>query len=375
MHVLQIIANNSSVPYFNWFADRIGQYPGMKFSFVALYHEKPAMIDEMKKKGNDCYWIKFDHRHRKKSMITSFFKLYKLFRHLKPDVVNTHLFDDSLPALFAAKLAGVKMRVITKNDTAFHWMYSPQWVKADRFNNINATHIVAISGEAKKFIIEKEKADIDKICLIHHSISISDSTHQTAQDKAELKKRFGLENKMVIGTVARYIDWKGYRYIIEAARTIKEKHKDVKFLFAGHGEQKTELQELVKKHGLGEYIVFTGWIKKEQMPSLYGVMDIFLHAAIMEPFGFVFAEAMANGVPIVTTPTGVAGDVLKDRETCYFVKYKDAQGIAEGIEWMLEHPAERAVMKEKIKEIAKEQLSVEKMLDDYIRLYKGELRP
>lgn len=375
MHVLQIIANNSSVPYFSWYADRISGYPGIKFSFVALYPEKPAMIQEMRQKDCDCYWIKFDHKHRKVSMISSFFALYKLFRRLKPDVVNTHLFDDSLPALFAAKLAGVKMRVITKNDTAFHWMHNPKWVKADRFNNANATHIVAISGEAKKFIIEKEKADIGKIYLIHHGISIPDATLQTVKDREELKKQYGLEGKVVIGTVARYIDWKGYKYIIEAARTITEKHKNVKFLFAGHGEQKGELKELVKKYKLEDYIVFTGWIKKEQIPSLYGVMDIFLHAAIMEPFGFVFAEAMANGVPIVTTPTGAAGDVLKDKETCYYVKYKDAQSIVEGIDWVIEHPKEREAMKEKIKKIAAEQLSVEKMLDSYVKLYKGELRP
>src|SRR5581483_8621422 len=153
-HVLHLMANNSSVPYFNWLAERVGKYPDVKFSFVCLYPEKPQMIEDMKKRGCDCYWIKFDHVTRKTDMISAFFSLYRLFKKIKPDAVHTHLFDDSVPGLLAAKLAGVRMRAITKGDSAFHWFYSRKWVMADKFNNANATHIVAISGESKKFIVE-----------------------------------------------------------------------------------------------------------------------------------------------------------------------------------------------------------------------------
>jgi hypothetical protein len=97
MHVVHVIANNSSVPYLNWFAERLHKYPDVKFSFIVMYPEKPHLIDEMKAFGCDTYWLKFDSSKRKAGMIASFFKLYKLFRQLKPDVVNAHLFDDSLP--------------------------------------------------------------------------------------------------------------------------------------------------------------------------------------------------------------------------------------------------------------------------------------
>src|ERR1700722_13067128 len=174
IHVLQVMANNSRVPYFNWLADRVNKYPDVKFSFVALYPESPKMIEDMKARGCDCYWVKYNGSRRKSSSIKAFFRLYKLFRKLKPDVINTHLFDDSFVALFAARLAGVRIRAITKGDAAFHWYFTPQWVWADRFNNSNATHIVAISDESKKFIIEKEKAKATKVYRIHHGIPITD---------------------------------------------------------------------------------------------------------------------------------------------------------------------------------------------------------
>ncbi len=373
MHVVHLIANNSSVPYFNWFAERIGKYPDMKFSFVALYPDKPTLIEELRNRGCDAYWVRFDHRQRKAGMITSFFRLFRLFRMLKPDAIHTHLFDDSLPALLAARLARVKIRVILKQDTAFHWNFKPIWVWADRFNNINATHIVATSGESKKFILENEKARASKVYMVHHGIDLKAIKMQDENLKNKLKEQFNPRKGFLILTIARYIEWKGYRYIIEAAKTIIALNKNIKFLFAGYGEQEQELQQLISTHGLNDYIQLTGWVDRNYIPSLFGIANIYLHAAVMEPFGFVIAEAMANGVPIVSTKTGVAADLLTHKETCYFVESRNGSSIAEGIAWMIEHLKEREEMKGKLETMAIESLGVDLMLEKYLKLYKGQL--
>lgn len=372
MHVVHTIANNSSVPYLNWFAERMKKYPGIKFTFIILYPERPRMMDEMKKYGCDVYWIKFNEAKRKSGMLSAFFKLYRLFRKLKPDVVNAHLFDDSVPALLAARMAGVKKRVIRKQETAYHWYFAPLWVWADRFNNANSTDIIAISKSSEQFLIENEKASPGKIHMIYNGIPIEHFTAQVDSDKEFLIKKYELEGKIVLGTISRYIEWKGYRYIIEAARILVQKYKNLKFLFVGYGEQQQELEQLVSEYGLSGYIVFTGWIDRKYIPSLYGIMDLYIHAAIMEPFGFVLVEAMANGVPIVTSKTGVAADALEHQVTCYFTGDKDPQGIVAGVDWMISNPDKKDAMKEKIKKIAAEQFNVDKMLDEHIKIYRGE---
>jgi glycosyltransferase involved in cell wall biosynthesis len=371
MHVVHIIANNTTVPYLNWFAERLGKYPDIKFTVIALYPQEPDLIKEMKAYGCDAYWVKFDQVNRKSGMVFAFFKLYRLFKDIKPDIINAHLFDDSVPALLAARFAGIKKRVVRKQDTAYHWNFNPLWVWADRFNNFNATDIIAISEDSKKFLVEKEKAPVRKIHMVHNGIPIRDFTAQINSDKEFLIKKYGLEGKIVLGTIARYIEWKGYRYIIEAARILTQKHKNLKFLFVGYGEQQNELEELVRKYGLSECIVFTNWIDRKFIPSLYGIIDVYIHAAYMEPFGFVLVEAMANGVPIVSSKTGVAADVLEHRKTCYFTGDKDPKGISDGVEWMLENSEDRETMKERIKKIAAEEFSVEMMLDKHIVVYRG----
>ena len=114
----------------------------------------------MRAKNCDCFWIQYDYRKRKLGMITALFKLYRLFKKLNPDVINTHLFDDSVPALFAARLAKIKTRVILKGDTAYHWYYNPKWVWVDRFNNWNATHIVAPVARRKNLLLKRKKRPI-----------------------------------------------------------------------------------------------------------------------------------------------------------------------------------------------------------------------
>ena len=64
MHIVFVISNESSVPYFNWFAEKAANQDKHQFSFVTLFTEKPKMIEDVEKYGWKCYWFKFDHKKR-----------------------------------------------------------------------------------------------------------------------------------------------------------------------------------------------------------------------------------------------------------------------------------------------------------------------
>lgn len=371
IHVVHLLANHPHVPYLNWFAEGVHKYPDVRFTMVNLYPTRSQMLDDMEERGCDCYWIKYDKRFRRVWMLYAFFKLCILFIKIKPDVVCTHLFEDSFIGLLAARLMRIKRRVIRKQDTAYRWYFEPSRVWGDKVNNRNATDIIAISEESKKFLIEKEKADEKKIRLIHNGIPIQQFTAQDEKVKQNFREQYKLNGKIVVGTVARYIEWKGYRYIIEAAKTLVKKYPDLSFLFAGYGYQQQYFANMIKENGLEDYITITGFIEPQLMPSFYGIMDICVHVAFMEPFGFVYVEAMANGVAIVTTKTGIAAEILEHKQTCWFTVYKDTQGIIDGITWMLENKEERKLVAERARKMVDEKFSIELMLDRHIKVFKG----
>lgn len=368
MHILFVMANNSSVPYFNWFGEKSMQHPEVKFSFVCLYPTKPKMLEDMAGFNCDCYWIQFDATKRKRSYIKSTIALYRLFRKLKPDVVHSHLFDDSVPSMLASRMANVKIRAITKADTGFHYHYAPQWMIFDKFNNWNATHVVAISEECKQFVLEKEKANPEKVHLVHHGVPVKQFTNQKEAHKEYLINKYKLENKKVIGTVARLIDWKGYKTIIEAARKVVAKIPNATFLFVGTGGQKEELEALIKKYQLESNIILAGWVDREMIPSLYGILDVYVHAAKKEPFGFVIAEAMLNGCPMVSTPTGAAKDAIKDKENGILIETNDVTGTADAILFMLTNDVKE--IKRNAVETALRMYPFTKMWENHLKIYR-----
>jgi len=326
-----VLSNASSAPYFNWFAAIAAERKDFDMSFVCLYHEEPQMIRDMEKYGFRTYWIRYDWHKRKSGLISAHFKLKRLFREIKPDIVHAHLFDDALAAITAAKAVGIAGRITTKGDASYHYYHKPQYVRFDKLINAKSTTVIALSGESRQFIIDKEDTDANKVKLVHHGLNIAEVTARDKDVIESFRVKWNLHHKSVIGTVSRFIPWKGYMDIVDVVKAVSSVNPNVRFLFCGSGEEENQVREKISRLNLHDYVIFTGPIAPDHMPSLYGVMDIFLHAARHEPFGLVIAEAMLNGVPVVSTRTGAAADAVISGEHGYLCEYGNIPALAESI--------------------------------------------
>lgn len=332
IHVMHTFANNDGVPYLSWFMQRAVAEEGVHFSFLILFPTRPAMLDEIRSYGFDCKWIQYDDRHRARGMITAMPKMWWHMMRLRPDIVHGHLFDDTLPGMVAAWLARIKVRLLTRQDSCFHWNYAPRWVFLDRLNARLATRIIAVSEDTRTFIMGKEQVPAAKVGMVHHGIPPERFTALNEAARERLRSRFGLHDSYpVIGTVARFIEWKGYRHIVDAAKIIVMYYPNTRFLFCGSGPQRSDVERWVKDAGLDAHVIFAGWVDRADVPSLYRTMDVYLHAADHEPFGFVFAEAMMSGVPVVSTRTGGFADVVKDDFCGVIVNERSGEALAQGV--------------------------------------------
>lgn len=367
-HVVMIIANSSNPSYFRWFAELNKSENAFTLSFIFLHTELPPIAEVVQKYNVSSYWLYFNTFEWKPlQYLKSCVKFYFLFKKIKPDVVHSNLFDDALPATLAARLAHIKKRVITKQDTGFHVNNATEIVKFDIFNNTNATHLIACSEESKEFILNNEKGDKNKISMIHHGVDERFITSATESQIKEVREKFGLTGKTVIGTVARYIELKGYIDFINAAEIVVKKYPNTLFLGVGDGPQQKELEDLIKQKGLENHIVLTNWIDYRLIPAVYHCMDVYVHAAVLEPFGFVIAEAMFNKKPIVTTRVGASRDVLVHKESAFLINHNAPSEIAEGVEFFLANPHTEIV--EKAYLLAVKNFSRENMWNSYKTLF------
>ncbi|MBS1546359.1 MAG: glycosyltransferase family 4 protein [Bacteroidetes bacterium] len=374
VHVLHTFANNDGVPYITWFMKRAAQEHNVRYSFLLLCAQKPKMLEEIRSYGFQGKWIYFDPARRKRGMMAALPRMWWQMMRWRPDIVHGHLFDDTLPAMVAARLAGIKARFITRQDSGFHLFYAPKWVFLDRLATKLATRVVAVSGDTRQLMVQHEKAPPAKIGIVHHGIDPAPYLADHTAEAAALKQRFGLGDAYpLVGTVARLIEWKGHRHIIEAARLLVKDHPRIHFIFCGTGDQEGTLRQLVEEAGLQKHITFTGWMDRNSIPALYSILDIYLHAADHEPFGFVLAEAMMSGTPVVSTRTGGVADVAEDGRSVIFAEERSGRALAHAVQRALD-AGPHAIGREGRK-LALLSFTFDRMWDGYMVEYSKALAP
>lgn len=324
---------------FEWIVDEINREK-IDLSFILLHNSTPFLYDWLKNKNITVYYLPHTG---KKSYFINFFKIVRLLKIIRPDVVHCHLRDANLLGLSAAKLTGVKKRIYTRHHSTFHHTYHPQAVKYDKYCNTIATDIVAISQNVKNVLIDKEHVPYQKVHLIHHGFKLS-AFRQVSQnriDKLKQKYKITSSDNPVIGVISRYINWKGYQYIIPAFKTITKYYPNVKFIIANaNGPDKSIIQNLLKQHlSPAQYIE----IKFEpDLFALYQLFDVFVHAPInpdIEAFGQTYVEALVAGVPSVFTLSGVAKEFIEDKKNALVVPFKNSEAIASALLTILKNKA------------------------------------
>jgi glycosyltransferase involved in cell wall biosynthesis len=169
------------------------------------------------------------------------------------------------------------------------------------------------------------------------------------------REDYGLKTKdFVLVFSGRVIPEKGIREVILAMNDLKE-HRDIKLLivgdsFYGNEDRKSPfIKELIKlSWDVRNQIVFTGFRPYEEIPALFSIADVAVLPSIWdEPFGLTHIEAMAAGLPIITTNNGgVPETVTPDCAIMLDVNEQLPQRIAEAVLDLKEHPEKRKMMQE-----------------------------
>ncbi|MEA3485992.1 MAG: glycosyltransferase family 4 protein, partial [Candidatus Aerophobetes bacterium] len=137
-----------------------------------------------------------------------------------------------------------------------------------------------------------------------------------------------LSSDLNIINVGRLSREKGLRYLIESLRYLD---KNTKLFIVGDGSEKNNLKRLVEKLDLENNVIFMGKLTHDELPKILNAMDVFVLPAIsMEGFSNSMLEAMACGLPVVTTPIGAGPEVIKE-EIGVVVEPKNPKKLADGI--------------------------------------------
>ncbi|MFP4038662.1 MAG: glycosyltransferase family 4 protein [Candidatus Nanohaloarchaea archaeon] len=219
----------------------------------------------------------------------------------------------------------------------------PRLEKLERVGAEKADHVTAVSQRLANQV-EKRYGRIPRV--IYNGFSRPESSDKSLE--------FESPSFFFVG---RHSSQKGIEHLIYGFKKFREKNSEGKLVIGGTGHMKKSFEDFVEILGIGEHVLFEGFIPEEDLEAYYRAADVFVSPSVEEPFGLTISEALNSGTKVVCTDSGI--NELLQPEALTLVE-PDSDSIVEGLEEALEKDLPEF-----------EKRSWNKMVEEYIQLYRG----
>ena len=306
--------------------------------------------------------------------ITSYFhpvqmkKIAQWLRFHPVDVVHSHYSKDLWTIVPALKMTGKVPLVLIKH-------IGTQKPKRDIFHRFlyeNVDFIIANSQIIQQNILNTHPVRAEQVGVIHLGID-TQRFHPDFAVRQEVRKEFGYTpENLVIGIAGRLQAGKGHLEFLKMAEHLGNRYPHLRFLMIGgatYGEEAEANQIRLKAQNspIRDRIRLTGF--RHDIHRLLNALDIFVFPSHAEAFGLVLLEAMATGLPVVSSNCDGVLDIVTDRIEGFLVPPKEVEQLVVAVEKLIQSPELRRHFGQVGCQKVKEQFDLEQMVDKIEDLY------
>jgi glycosyltransferase involved in cell wall biosynthesis len=206
-----------------------------------------------------------------------------------------------------------------------------------------------------------------KVRVVYNSIDLR--PFETLDMQRDIRDIVGIpEDAIVVGTISRLDEpKKGLAVLLHSAKSVMDRLQKVRLVICGDGYSRSILEKLAKELCIDDRVFFLGYW--ENALEVYRMLDIFVLPSFSEGFPTVNLEAMAAGLPVITTDVGGAAEAVKDGDCGYVVPPRDANALAEAILRLSDDVSLRSAMGSRAKSIVCERFASDKMAQGILEIY------
>ncbi len=305
--------------------------------------------------------IKIHYIIRKtKRDLSVFFRLYRLCRYYKPDIVHSW---DSMTALYISptcKLLGIKLvNGMVMDAPECQNISNKHWLRA----RLTFPFSDFIVGNSRAGLIAY-RAPLGKSEVIYNGFNFDRA--KALVRKEIIRDQLGVGTEFIVGMVATFWKKKDYVTYYKAAQLLLSKRRDITFLAIGTDTDSEESIAMVDKKYM-ENFRFLG--KRTGIESLINAMDICILSTFTEGISNSILEYMALGKPVIATRGGGTVELVKDKETGFLIEPSSPEELAGKVEVLLNDPLMRMKMGSAGNERIRNAFSIDQMVNKYIDLY------
>jgi glycosyltransferase involved in cell wall biosynthesis len=200
----------------------------------------------------------------------------------------------------------------------------------------SAMKIIAVSYLTKNLITHHYGIDPSKVEVVYNAI-------ESNGNGVEIEKYNIHKDEKIVLFLGRITMQKGPEYFLAAAKKVLEVMDNVKFVMAGSGDMIRRTIEMAAGMGIGHKVLFTGFLRGNDVEKVFKMADLYVMPSVSEPFGIAPLEAMSHDVPVIISKQSGVSEVLTH---ALKVDFWDINEMANKIIAVLRHPPLATTLRE-----------------------------
>jgi glycosyltransferase involved in cell wall biosynthesis len=281
-----------------------------------------------------------------------------------PELIHTHMVHADVYGSIAGHALRTPFVSTRHNDDRY--LLGP-FRHVDRTFMHGVRRIVAISDAVREFHI-RAGLPAEKLVTIHYGL---DDVPATPSELTPAALGIPADAPLVLA-IGRLIEQKDHATLLEAFARVHRTHPDARLALLGWGPLEAQTKALVHRLGLDDAAFVLGRVEPRDWLTR---ADVFAHTSLWEGFGIVLLEAMLSRLPVVATRVSAIPEIVVDGETGLLAPPGDAAAVADALTRLLDDVDLRRRLGRSGLDRAHEAFSVQRMVEQTIRVYDEALRP
>lgn len=329
--------------------------------------------DHFKERLNKSVEIYDMHKKPGKDLMV-YYRLWKVLRKIKPDIVHTRNLS-ALEAQLPALLAGVPIRIHGEHGRDVHDLdgNNKRYQQIRKLFSYMVDHYIPLSQDLKNYLTQKVGIKDNKITTICNGVDTNKfHAHKNISSQLlDVPEGFLNKDTLVIGTVGRLEQVKDQMNLLNAfillLKQPEVKDKDIKLLLVGDGSQKNKLLQKIKAEQIQEKVWLAG--SRDEVPQLMSLISVFVLPSLAEGISNTILEAMACSLPVIATEVGGNSELVINGQTGWIVPRSDPEAIKDKCLLYITSPALQKKHSQQARKTIEQYFSIDTMVNNYNRVY------
>ncbi len=301
-------------------------------------------------------------------------KLARLVKRYRPDILHLHFVGFVGVYPWLGRILSVRKIFFTDHSSRpadYRPTRAPVWKRSlVRLINYPITKVICVSQYGWRCMKALDVMPSDRYELVYNGVDLSRVERNNSRE-ADFRRRFAIpEHKKVVVQISWIIPEKGIGDLLEVARIVHAQTKDVQFVIAGEGPYREQYMKQAEEMGLAESITWTGLVKDPFTEGLFDAADVVCQLSRWEEvFGWMIAEAMAYGKPVVATRVGGIPELIDEGKTGFLIDRGDSKAVAERLLRLIGHRELREALGDAGRHKTEARFNLRTNVADLIELY------